>query len=268
MAFSSNIGRMPIIDDSNYIDVVRESDNTPSLGRGLIPRDYSAEPFGTLQYASAFNIPTIPRAEWPRLIEHREQTKSQLTDYGVPIKNQARTNYCWIFCCAKAIEVVRAYQGQRHVSLSPASAGAKIKNYRNVGGWPGEGLEYIAQHGIVPSSLWPDTAIERRYDNEASRNARAHFRCTEWFELQPRRFDQLATCLLLGYPVAIGLSWWRHAVTAMDLVALDRGGFGVVIDNSWGANWGEAGRSVLTESKATPDDAITPRVVTASDWEQ
>ena len=79
--------------------------------------------------------------------------------------------------------------------------------------------------------------------------------------MQPRNFDQLATCLLSGIPVAIGLNWWSHEVTAMDLVETSPGVFGVRIWNSWGDGWEDRGMAVLSQSKATPDDAVAPRVV-------
>jgi hypothetical protein len=92
---------------------------------------------------------------------------------------------------------------------------------------------------------------------------RLRYQVDEWDDL-PQTFDALATQVLLGFPVAIGLNWWSHEVTAVSLVKLDGSGrYGMMIDNSWGEGWGTKGRGVLTESKATPDDAVSPRLVTA-----
>ena len=258
---------IPVIDDRSCLDVVKEAQTDTWKGRGLIPRDFEQEPFGSLPFAAPFNLPVIPREEWKERIAEKERTQSGLSHLcdlmGVEVKNQGRTNYCWINAPVHCVEIVRAQQGQPYVELSPASCGAIIKNFQNVGGWGTEGVRYLAEHGAVPTSLWPSNAIDRRYDTPEANAQRAKFQVDEWLELRPRSFEQLVTCVLLNIPVAIGLNWWRHEVTAIDAVVHD-GRVGILINNSWGKNWGRNGRSVLTESKATPDDAIAPKVVTAS----
>lgn len=277
MAYSSEYcNHMPIIGDDNFQPLVGGTviDGSEKTC-GYVPRDWDKEPFGSV--CEPLSIPLIPRDEWKERIEEQERTKSSLTHlldyYNIPVKDQNGTNYCWINAPVHAVEVVRALQGQEYVSLSPASCGARIKNYRNVGGWGSEGLRYIVQHGVAPSSLWPDNAIERRYDNAETQAARQDYKVSEWYDVvdvtrerPTQRFDRLMTCVLLNIPVAIGLNWWRHEVLAMAGAVLSgsRGGFGIVINNSWGTRWGNNGRSILTESKATPDDAIAPRVVLAT----
>lgn len=263
--FLSDIGNMLLIDD----DFATESLCDDGGGRGRVPRDFAKEPFGSLPFAGPFDLPLIPRSEWSERIEAIERSKSRLTDLcdvlGVKVKNQQQTNYCWINAPVHCLEIIRAVQGQKYVELSPASVGAKIKGFRNEGGWGTEGLRYLVDHGCVPTSLWPANAIDRKYDNHEADAARAHYQVDEWYDLQPRSFVQLMTCLFHRFPVAIGLNWWGHEVTAMNPVKLDGSDrFGVTIDNSWGTDWGENGRSVLSESKATPDDAVAPRVGTAS----
>jgi hypothetical protein len=78
--------------------------------------------------------------------------------------------------------------------------------------------------------------------------------------LQNRNFDQLATLCLLNVPVPIGLNWWSHEICACDLVVVSANHFGIRIRNSWGDDYGDHGFAVLSESKATPDDAVAPRV--------
>lgn len=274
MAFVSKFcDSMPIIGDDNYQSVVG---GTAIDGEektcGYKPRDWSAQPFGS--FAEPLDMPLIPRDEWKERIEEQERTKSSLVHlldhYNIPVKDQNGTNYCWINAPVHAVEVVRAIQGQKYVSLSPASCGALIKGYRNVGGWGSEGLRYIVEHGVAPTSTWPDNGINRQYDNEESRTARQNYKVTEWYDVvdvtrerPTKRFDRLMTCLLLNIPVAIGLNWWGHEVLGI-AGAVTSSGFGAVIDNSWGTRWGDKGRSILTESKATPDDAIAPRVTLAA----
>ena len=170
---------------------------------------------------------------------------------------------CWINAPTQAIHYVRARMGQRKVLFSPASAGAPIKGFRNVGGWGTQGAEWIAEHGICPQEVWPANAISRQYYTEENKKIAAKYRITDWCELKPRSFDELATCLLLGLPVAIGLNWWSHEVLAVNLVA--KGGkWFVAIDNSWGSGYGDNGIGLLTEVKGRPDDSVCLRLMTAA----
>jgi len=273
MSFRSYIpSKMKVIGDHNADVVVRAYAENPEYGRGLDPD--CAEPlegFGT-----SFNA-MIPREEWNERIEEMERKKMRLPDLvddlkargewdGPRVLNQSRTNYCWINSPVHAVMLTRAKQGEKYVPLSPASVGAKIKNFRNVGGWGSEGLKYIREHGIVPHELWPANAIDRRYDNSESDAARKHFKCDEWWLLQPRNLDQMMSCLLQNIPVCIGLNWWSHEVTAVAPARVGENSYGIIFDNSWGEGYGDKGRGLLRDSKMLPDDAVAPRTVTASDW--
>lgn len=267
MSFESHIGNCPVIDDSNFQQFIDPVVDGAKVGRGLIPRDFAAEPYGSVEYAEAFPLPLIPESEWEDRMAEIERTKSSIVDVcdqaGLKVKNQQQTNYCWINAPTHCVEIMRVMQGQGYVELSPASVGAKIKNFRNVGGWGTEGTKYIAEHGLVPASLWPNNAINKDYDTAAANAERVKYQVDEWWELKPRNLKELATCLLLNVPVAVGLNWWGHEVTFVKLVKKN-GVWGVMFDNSWGESWGDSGRGVLVGSKAIPDDAIAPRLVTAS----
>lgn len=259
--FITDLEGCPVIDDDFH--------PLTALGlRGRRPRDYENHPLGFMSCAPAYALPLIPRSEWDERIRDLEKAQARIPDIcdamGLKVKSQGDTNFCWINAPTHCLEIMRVIQGQDYVSLSPASVGAKIKNFKNVGGWGTEGLQYLVDHGAVPSSVWPDNAIDRDYDTEEADQQRKLYQVDEWDDL-PLSFDAVADRVLSGFPVAIGLNWWGHEVTAVALVKLDGAGrYGMMIDNSWGTSWGQNGRSVLTESKATPDDAVSPRSVTAS----
>jgi hypothetical protein len=246
-------------------DTTRLGSITPKgFGRGLdLPEhpDYSgvAEPFP--------DSLLIPRSEWQARIEEREERKATLQTYldayGVQVKDQGRTNYCWINAPTYCVEVMRARQGLVHVPLSPASAGAQIKGFRNVGGWGKEGLEFLAANGAVPSQYWPDNAIDRKYATPENKERARWYRPDEWWVLANRDIDQLVSCLLRGIPVAVGYNWWGHEVTAIDPVWLD-GEAAIRIANSWGKGWGENGYGILQGRRMLPDDAVAPRTALAS----
>jgi hypothetical protein len=233
-------------------------------GRGLeLPAEPSyagvAEPFP--------DALLVPRGEWQGRIAERTERKQRLRDLvdaaGLPVKDQGSTNYCWVNAPAYCTEVVRVLQGEPTVVLSPASAGAQIKGFRNVGGWGKEALEWIVAHGLVPVAHWPANAIDRRYKTPENLTRARSYRVDEWWVLEPRNLDQLVSCLLRNIPVAVGYKWWGHEVTGLDPVWLD-GEVALLIANSWGPQWGTNGFGVLQGRRLLPDDAVAPRTAIAA----
>lgn len=269
MSFSSDLSNIPVIDDSNYITFEEQiADDGQPFGKGWEPRPASDEGF-----SAPLPFPLIPRSEWRDRIEEGERTKSFLSHLGdrsgLVVKNQRRTNYCWINAPTKAVEYLRAVQGQPYVELSPASVGAPLTNYANangdpagVGGWGTRGLKYLVEVGCCPASLWPSNAISKKYDTPSSRAARAQYRVSEWSDI--KTLDQVMTCLLMRIPVPVGLAWWGHLVLAVDPVINQSGQFGYRFDNSYGIEWGQKGRGVVLGSRAVPNDACAPRVANAA----
>lgn len=271
--YVSDLGGMPVIDDTNWQDYVSGTVDGEGMGRGYEPEGYAEQGFGANPYGEAFNLPLIPRSEWRDRIEEKERTKSgikaMLKLAGIPVKNQQRTNYCWANGPVYMVEIWRAIQGLPYVSLSPASVAAVIKNFQNRGGWGSEAIRFLAEHGAAPSDLWPDAAIDRRYKTVESDRHRADYQADKWLELRPRNFDQLVTCLLSDMPVGIGLNWWRHYVTATGAVIVNdsrdiESAVGVEYDNSWGMNYGDEGRGVLAGTRKLADEQWSITSVTAS----
>lgn len=162
---------------------------------------------------------------------------------------------CWVNAVTGAVMTSRAVHGFPTVHLSSASAGAPGKSYRSEGGWTGEAIGYIDKYGLAPHSMWPNDYIrDARYFRE-TREIAKDYKVGQWWELRPKRFDEIMTCLLLGYPVCVGLLWWGHAVFYGAPVKIGRNSFGVVDVNSWGDQWENGGMSVLAEEKANADEA-------------
>jgi hypothetical protein len=209
----------------------------------------------------------IPRSEWQERIKEKEERKTRLSDIadraGLPCKDQSQTNYCWINAPTYALELIRILQNQPMVILSPASGGARIKQYQNVGGWGEEAIQFIAEHGLVPVELWPANAISRIYATAENIELARQYRCLEWMECSPRNDDELISCLLRGFPVPVGYNWWGHEVTAVDAVWLD-GTHAIRIRNSWGMGWGSQGYGILQGAKMRADDAVSPRSAIAA----
>lgn len=268
MAFSSRLlpGELVINESTPEYVTVPPSHQSRGL---MLPRSLPRE--GERMSASSFPRELlIPRSEWQSRIKDMETTKTRLSDIAnrnkLPCKDQAQTNYCWVNAPTYCVEQLRVAQGQKMVILSAASAGAKIKGFRNVGGWGQEALEFIAENGLVPQDRWPMNAINRQYDTPENWTIAKKYRCLEWWALRISNDDDLISCLLRRWPVAVGYNWWSHEVTAMDPVWLD-GTYAIRIRNSWSMDWpnaGGMGYGILQGSRLTADDAVVPRLIKAS----
>lgn len=249
---------MPIIDDTNWQQFINPVVNGETMRCARIPRDMSAHP-QSFQAAPLLTVKPLSDQELKEIIAERKAKRATTRDLmqymGVKIKNQSSTNYCWIHAVTRLLEATRAAQGQSYVSLSPSSAGAIIKNFRNVGGYGLEAIEFLAQTGPCPTSMWPDAAIDRRYKTAASDAARAQYRADEFGQLATGDLDQLNTWLVKYGPAAVGLSWWGHEVLIEDLDWDDRKGWLYQFANSWG-QWGDNGYGVLVPSKARGDYVV------------
>lgn len=236
----------------------------------LEKRDYSTHPLGYC--SSQFKLPLIDRSEWRDRIEEKKKHRARLGDLRevmgpngkrIPSTNQGRSNFCWAYSTTSATIITRALQGQPYVALSGSSIACKITNFRNVGGWGANSLEYATQHGIARTADWPEgtDGIRRDLDMPQVWETAKQFRIKEWMDLNPRDIDQLMACLLRDIPVVSDFSWWRHSVCTLDAVNWDGRQLETDIWNSWGDNWGTNGLGRLQGSKAIPDGMVAPLAV-------
>lgn len=257
----------PVIDDSNINEFCPTGPKAP--GRGRMPRDWEANPYGSFEFAAPVKDAPIPESEWKERILDREKQGLLVSQAaiaaGVKTKHQQQTNFCWINAPVQAMQICRALAGDGYTSLSPASGACLITGYRNVGGWATDAIKFMASTGLCTSAAWGDNLISRSLDTANSREERAKHRITEWVDI-PRRDDRwFITQLLLGRPVCVGLDFWGHEVLAVDPIVLPNGRFGYRFWNSWGERYGTNGFGILplVPGKGSPDDAIAPLVAMA-----
>lgn len=233
------------------------------MSKGLEPRPIE---FGKLGFAAAWTGNPLNAAELKEQIAFQKANRTGLIARskaaGVGIKNQNGTNYCWAFGTVRMVELTRLQMGEEHVPLSPASVACLIKNYANRGGWGGECLEGIQKWGVAPESLWPQHAIDRKYDNAESREARKAFNVTDFVDI-PEDFYAVMTLLVRGLPCSVAFNWWGHLVCAVEADVVN-GQLGYWVDNSWNTTWGTGGRGFITGKKADPSEAYAVLVPTAA----
>jgi len=201
--------------------------------------------------------PTIPRDLWPNLISSQFGTfLSNHRAQKLPPHDQGSTNRCWAHGCVRALEVLRIWQGQSPLLLSPDSVAYPIEGTRDQGGYAAQAAAQLALGGACAQSLWPERDLApRNADKHWPSNALSH--CLLLW-IKPATYEQQITCALRRIPVAIELDWWGHLVCQLDPVLLPRNEVGVGVDNSWGDDWEDHGYGVLDEESATASGCYAP----------
>lgn len=246
-----------IIDDSNW---QKHVDEHAHLTRGHIARDYKRNPFCATPYTKPFDLELTPRSEWSARIKDRKARGQGLRalrrKYNMPSSDQGKTNFCWMHSVVNALRLDMLRANMPVVMLSAASAAAPCKNFQNVGGWSGEALQWLVEHGVCDIDHWPLNQISKSlWTADAQANAKLHC-ALEFYDLEQCNFDQKMTLLFNDISVSSGYNWWGHAIVAMEPVEIEPGHFGTIEWNSWTDTYGDLGEVTLAESKSTPDDAV------------
>lgn len=249
--------QMPVINDSNAGQFVDPLVDGHKRLCALRPRDMQAYPPGRCGFAALRPFTQYTKEQLIERIKQRDAARSGLRHIldskGVPVKDQGGLPYCWIYSGVHTVEIAYAVQGDGYVPLSATAAGALITGGQSRGGYGAEAIDFLSKQGTCREQDWPEHQISTR-NNTANVQAMAKNNIiTDWGELPSGNLDQLAAAVLNNFPVTIGLSWWGHQVTIIDVVILPTGQIGFVFNNSWGLRWGDNGRGVLTPEKARGD---------------
>lgn len=272
MAYTSDLGTDPlIIDDSNASRFVQRW-RDEGRAFGMVPRDYHAAPFGSASFPAVDLSmgPILERSQFADAIKRADEARTTPDDWRkameIPIEQQGNWGFCWAHGTINAIEITYAMSGYKAPNLNPFPVAYRIKGGRNQGGWAEQALAGIAQFGIPTHDVWPNNkeGMSQWQNAEVIASANRH-KVTASLELPQNNFAALVTSLThpkFARPVTMGLNWWGHLVCAVRAVALDGGKFGILIVNSWGDDWGQAGCGVLVESKSIAFEQIRIERVT------
>lgn len=242
------------------------------FGRGYDPSQRVPQMF-----APPSEMVLIPRSEWDSRIDEQEARKSSLEHMrdrapgGMPTLDQNGQGFCWAYSVTRSVMYSRLVMGAPLVRLSGHSVACKIKGFRDEGGWCGLSQQFIKENGVCDVSAWPEKSMSRANDTPAAWESAKQYRIEEdWVDLAAQvwdrnlTFDQVATCLLNNIPVVCDFNWWGHSVIATRLVRVERGSYGLRIDNSWTDQWGDRGKGTLQGERAIPDGAVATRSVVAA----
>jgi hypothetical protein len=289
MMIQRNINEL-VIDDSNYREFIGDVVVDGQIkSRGLVPRDYAKQPYGSIAGVKPFDphdIKIIPRNEWSSRIKDKQQAESQLSDFrlrgdsGQMVRSldQNGQGYCWAYSTTGCAMLARMVANEPHVRFSAHAVACVIKNFRDEGGWGALSLDFLIKRGVPSVEFWPEKSMSHQYNNDATWENAAQYKCSEgWTDLTRAAYDreltqdQVMSCLLQNIPVVGDFNWWGHSVALMDAIEYDtslslsdENRWGVRLLNSWSDRWSDRGMGLLRGRKAIPNGAVALRVMGAS----
>ena len=271
MAYKSNLGGVPVYDDSNFAQLLAQASDITKFGSGYIARNFEARPFGSI--VRPYTGPVFDMKELKERIIDKEAQKSGLAEMhrklGIPILDQGQYGYCWMFGTVAAMMMAYAKNGGQVPFLSAASAAAKGKNYRNEGGLAEEALRYIEKYGVSTTKYWPDGGVaDRKYDTPEQRANAALHKAVEFEELPSMDLMALASALVVDLPCTGGFAHWGHLVALAQPRIMPDGSIGIEFPNSWRKTWGKNGWGILAGKKAYAFEVFCIRTVTVTSPEQ
>lgn len=150
---------MLIIDDSNWKTQVGNG-RTVRIGHQDFELAGEPKPIGhnAREYSKPFGaeVPRIPRSEWPARIKEQRERNARISDHQKWQCDAQSGPTCWAAGTCQAASTCRVIQmGMAHyIRYSAMSIAVPISGGRS-GGYEGNAVRYMTQHGVVDSKLWP-----------------------------------------------------------------------------------------------------------------
>ncbi len=241
--------------------------------KGLELRSYVDDP--ECSSFGAFSGGLIPRSEWVERIDLLNAAQASpehaWKNGGLKAMSQGSTSFGWAWSVRTGMCAMLAQQGiDPPPALNPFALACILQSGRNRGGYSTQAARGVQKYGMCTFDVWKhgDWNYKTNMKKKSVLESADLHKLVDFEEVRREgSFDTTMSALLQGYPVAVCLGWWRHAVCAMRPIykgSKSNPTFGYRIQNSWGA-WGKHkdGFSELWGSKAVPHDAVVIRSVKA-----
>lgn len=203
------------------------------------------------------DIRVIPRQEWGEV---------DFSHLVPEVLDQDGQGACNAFASVQTLHVLRNQEGLPYVKLSPGNLYGRINGGVDAGSTLSDAIKTLEKEGVctaatVPELQWRPSRWPSNWREEAKK-----FRILEAWDCPS--FDHLASAILLGFPVNLGImvgfnfrvqddGWLAdyrgggggHAMCGVGLLYhRDRRTWGIKVVNSWGKEWGQDGFAVVPES--------------------
>lgn len=198
-----------------------------------------------------------------------EKTPDQWRKF--PIRNQDGSGQCVAFSCAMALGVNNLLENNKFENLSPRYIYSKRVNQDSAGMWLQNAFEISCKHGSPLDTFLPSDLLNEQQANEPFTETPEMTANAQLFKgksyLFCRNIDEIAQVIARGLAVPICATWkfdeWtsvpkvihrpvdssfaRHCVTGVDYF-LYNGEKAILVNESWGSEYGNDGLRILTES--------------------
>ncbi len=173
-------------------------------------------------------IEVVPQEEWGPFIG-----KTDLRPRVGHMFDQDSVGSCAGEAQTQYIQIIRAWQGQIFVLLSPWYLYHYTSGGRDGGSTLEDNLVHARDHGIAPMFLHPRSEGWRSMPSREAIGEAKKYRGDEFFEIAS--IEEVGTALIQEMPVQFG--WQGHSCVLTKLLSKSRAEY----CNSWGENWGDNG---------------------------
>lgn len=209
--------------------------------------------------ASGKQLPDIPESQWKEF-DLRDDPK-----YPVKIKDQNGKGACNGHAAASSLEIGRYISGVDHVPLSPWLVYADLCNGWDVGSSIAEALVYLEQNGTCTESMVAYATINPGKIPAGARLDAKRFKIEVGYRLDSFKDLCIATQLRMPFNFSVPVNssfntldkdgvpgnragMHNHAVCGgMGMKRLPSGKWAILMQNSWGTQWGWNGYCWITE---------------------
>ena len=199
----------------------------------------------------------IPRDMWREV---------DFSHFVPEILDQDAQGSCSAFASVQALHVCRAIAGAPYVRLSPGNLYGRINGGRDAGATLADAIAALEVVGVCRASIigeyeWRQSRWPAGWKEDAKK-----FRVTEAWDCPT--FEQISSAIQHGFATVVGVFVGRNFRVGSDGWVADYAGgggghalcgvglkyhptrrtWGVLVANSWGANWGMRGFAVIPEN--------------------